>query len=593
MMDSTDLINKILQPVSDNGTNKGIHKIAVHARMKESLHRPLTSPAPFTFMYVVERLVGLLAPPEEVKIKLHRVLWILQAYYRFLVITNLALLWTLFSHPLRIFIHPLDTFGRLLFFVALQLVGIITVLVLLALRLTGLYDRLEKRRAQYAQGYSLFNMGDPSIFTRYNENIEKAKRVFALGREYALDDEREGVEGDEGTLEGDASRRVKHFHLDVSKALLLFSSAMYERNEECAYRAILDSHAKRPTAPAELVQAEARSREIAGSWGVQFAGISDLNTYGGAYCGLWWDPHSNWLVVSFKGTTFLSGAEWLNDLKLEKTNANAYLFGSVTQGFYEKLFPDFTAHVQYSTYGNIVQTLKLAAKELKKDKVNLFITGHGHGGAIATAFYARAIKSPEDFGEHIQVCDAYVFGAPRIGDVDFGAGFYSAVNQPIENSQALFRVINNLDVMGYIPIGATSTSLDHAFNFKGSLFNYAHIGEGVHINGDVHPLITGNSFAPGVEVRLVQDDKHYGSSESENGKVHEREEGHGIVRFIDDVKHLNLHDAKKLVTKENAASVAEFLVPAFITDSLTTSYMYNLDKLSADVAAPHKPRRFF
>lgn len=52
-----------------------------------------------------------------------------------------------------------------------------------------------------------------------------------------------------------------------------------------------------------------------------------------------------------KGTTPLSGAEWLKDATLTKTNAKAFLFGQSHQGFYDMLFPDSSAYVAYSPYG--------------------------------------------------------------------------------------------------------------------------------------------------------------------------------------------------------------------------------------------------
>lgn len=40
----------------------------------------------------------------------------------------------------------------------------------------------------------------------------------------------------------------------------------------------------------------------------------ELNSTSSAFCGLFWDPKGNWIVVSFKGTAPLEFGEWLSDL---------------------------------------------------------------------------------------------------------------------------------------------------------------------------------------------------------------------------------------------------------------------------------------
>lgn len=35
--------------------------------------------------------------------------------------------------------------------------------------------------------------------------------------------------------------------------------------------------------------------------GIEYAPVSELNSVSSAFSALFWDPHSNWIVVAFKG----------------------------------------------------------------------------------------------------------------------------------------------------------------------------------------------------------------------------------------------------------------------------------------------------
>ena len=46
---------------------------------------------------------------------------------------------------------------------------------------------------------------------------------------------------------------------------------------------------------------------------IEFEPVSELTSMSSAYCALFWEANSNWIVVAFKGTYFESDLAWLND----------------------------------------------------------------------------------------------------------------------------------------------------------------------------------------------------------------------------------------------------------------------------------------
>lgn len=572
-MDPDNIISHLLAPVSSF----------------KSANKPPepTTPATFTLSAIFKNLLSAVVPSDYVRAKIYRGLWILQAYYRFLFVTNYDLLQVSLLEPARALFNPVSTLLALLFFFSVQVVGLTITLSFGFLRITGLYSILDGLREKYGGGWSFANLADPGVFTRYEVNIEKAKRIFSAGYdcpESVL--EKEPADAEEH-VENALGTRTRFFNLDVAKTLLVFSTALYERNDELVYETVVDPKAD----PQKHVEAESRIEELAKSWGLEFSGVSDLNSYGGAFAGLWWDPNSNWIVISFKGTTPFCGAEWLEDLTLTKTNAKAFLFGQAHQGFYDKLFPDYSTHIAYSPYGNILQTIRELAKELKKQSgsknINLYVTGHSLGSAIATSFYARAIKSPSDFGPNIKICNAYVFGTPRVGDIDYCAGFYSALNQPFGNTQILYRVINDTDIVARVPVAAGD---DH--EARDSVFNYGHVGEAIVINGNSQPIFTGNRFAPGATIRVVQDDSQYGYD-------HEARNGSSSVGGQNQQNQNQKQNQKPTFTPPSILNpsslapdnvvnwahsltlvqLAHWVLPIFIQDHFPARYFANLDRL--------------
>jgi len=568
-MDS-DVIERILSGTTSKDKEYDAKTVASKARTKDSVEKPPnTTTLTTTYFAYLRDLFGAVSSPWW-KARISKWLWTIQDYYHFINKTFNAFYQIVFMDWYLIVFNPISSFFGITSFFAVQFAAFAVVVGLGFLRLFGVIGVLNHIRKKYGGGRSLVNMGDPTLFDRYDGIVEKAKHIFTKGSDFpdSLNDGHPDREGNFGS-------RVRYFNIDVAKTLLLFSAAMYERDDDKITKAIL----LRESDPEEAQKLEEEAEEdivcIAKRWGLEFDGISDLNTYGGSYCGLWWDNDSNWIVVAFKGTTPLSGAEWLKDATISKTNGNAFLFGSVHEGFYDGLFPDSQNHVSYSPYGNIVQTVVKMANILKNRRrgvVNVYVTGHSLGSATAATFYARAVKSPDDFGPDVKIRNAYLYGTPRVGDVDFCAGFYSTINMPFGNKQKLFRIVNSWDAVCHLPLGKGDDPERRDYLHKLSIFNYGHIGDEVLITGRAAPRFVGNSFAPGAEIRVVQDSTVYGNNHTSNGKHREDGEespkkpyppatiGNGWLAF-------------------NPILLAENFIPAPIIDHAPSRYMRNLEKL--------------
>src|SRR6266540_1838361 len=89
----------------------------------------------------------------------------------------------------------------------------------------------------------------------------------------------------------------------------------------------------------QLEEAERSIESQAKQWGLGFTSLSELNSYGGPYAGMFWNKEKNFIVVAFKGTTPTYFSEWLIDFLIQKIDARAYLYGNVHEGFYSALFP--------------------------------------------------------------------------------------------------------------------------------------------------------------------------------------------------------------------------------------------------------------
>jgi len=199
------------------------------------------------------------------------------------------------------------------------------------------------------------------------------------------------------------------------------------------------------------------------------------------------------VVISliFKGTSPFQLSEWLTNLSMTKIEASEYLWGACHEGYYSKLFYPTLRH------GNAYEKILDAIKEMmvrEEDhqiqeqalEYSMFCTGHSLGGGLASLFYARLLKAPDDLlplHRRLTFEGAYTFGAPRVGSFQFMRDLSGHANNPTKRFVICWRVVNALDLISDVPFGEDDL---HAAFIKSSgdlqdILDFSHIGTLVHL----------------------------------------------------------------------------------------------------------------
>jgi len=220
---------------------------------------------------------------------------------------------------------------------------------------------------------------------------------------------------------------------------------------------------------------------------VNFTTISELNTDdGGSFCGMFWSDTENFIVVAFKGTTPTNFAEWLGNLTFQCVDARNYLFGQVHRGFYNYLFPidEESAGKNYPCQ-KIIEAINCKANTLKKRngrKVNLWITGHSLGGALATLFYARLLNINYSH-DAWELQGAVTFASPAVGDINFATQLASLINDPRNVNRPLWRIVLDDDIVPKMPYRACDKRMRKYGYHYNVLMNYAQAGDKITFYG--------------------------------------------------------------------------------------------------------------
>jgi hypothetical protein len=212
--------------------------------------------------------------------------------------------------------------------------------------------------------------------------------------ERELDDSIFGLEG---------AIQHRSFHIDIAELLLFMSSVIYERSDDLVRKAhklmddVIRKNRKNISIPDEdinsitgaLEESERRIHEQAIQWGLKFTSLSELNSLGGPFSGMFWSDKYNFIVVVFKGTTPNNFEDFVVDLMFQRTDARSFVFGEVHEGFYSSLFPqssyDMTRSSRSSPYISMVRAIRakaadiLETREDKNVKINVWVTGHSLG----------------------------------------------------------------------------------------------------------------------------------------------------------------------------------------------------------------------
>ncbi|KAF9202696.1 hypothetical protein BGZ49_007169 [Haplosporangium sp. Z 27] len=195
-------------------------------------------------------------------------------------------------------------------------------------------------------------------------------------------------------------RKNPNFNYYIANLLLILSTVTYERDDKLVKDAFnimnnITNESEKAQAAAFLEESERSIDEKAMLLGMRFMGISELKSLGGQYAGLFYNDEA--IILVYKGTSVLAFNEYLIDGTITRVDASEYLYGEVHKGFYECLFPDTPQQEndtinRYNPFDTVMATIFDVATKLKArtgKPVNLWMTGHSLGGALAALTVAR------------------------------------------------------------------------------------------------------------------------------------------------------------------------------------------------------------
>ncbi|KAF9941259.1 hypothetical protein BGZ67_005494 [Mortierella alpina] len=193
------------------------------------------------------------------------------------------------------------------------------------------------------------------------------------------------------------------FNYHIASLLLTLSTLTYERDDSLVKTAStilrnIQSEQQKNEAAQLLIASEQTIDSKAKFLGMRFLGVSELKSLGGPFAGLFYNDET--IILAFKGTSVLAFNEYLIDATIQRVKAHEYLYGEVHKGFYESLFPDPTPVGCYekatldktnpfNTIMNAIFGIAYSLKEKTGKPVNLWMTGHSLGGALAALTMAR------------------------------------------------------------------------------------------------------------------------------------------------------------------------------------------------------------
>ncbi|KAG8860541.1 hypothetical protein FRB96_003795 [Tulasnella sp. 330] len=251
------------------------------------------------------------------------------------------------------------------------------------------------------------------------------------------------------------------------------------------------------------------------TFGIEYEPVSELNSSSAAYCSMFWDKSSNWIILAFKGTGPTDFAEWMTDLDYTMTHGGSWLkgFGRVHGGFVDRIFPrDVKELGGRRPYDTIASAIKIVGEELAKNnvgKVNLYFTGHSLGTAIASLTYARAVSGTNDFGKKVVVRDAYLFATPIICDVPSVHAFNFTMFKDLEKPRTMWRISNVgsfivRDRNDIVATGLPEEGDRPVVPNPNSLFCFAHLGTEIRLPDKLGQqcFASGNHITQGTNVRI-------------------------------------------------------------------------------------------
>lgn len=414
-------------------------------------------------------------------------------------------------------------------------------------------------------------------------------------RESAYRSLSKGVDNVASIDRGDIGATIRHHSvderivdLDAAKLLLALAALMYERSEKhrnTSRTRLQIGSPKHERSCGETSQdgsetGEADIRRTARFLGLRYHSVVELRRHAGRdhpVVGIFYAPsHPDFIVVAFKGTSPTNFSEWIVDFSYNYVDSGEWLgpgYGRVHQGFYSALYP--VAGGAYfpggvTPYEHIRRGVVEATQSLRKlnggKDVNVYVTGHSLGAALASMFYARAVARPDDFyytdpstsmdssvetlGGAI-IRDLVVWGAPIFGDphslgafnysmfppAQFRAAPSAAVKVESKRNSTLrdpptsrapsetttssssqssttmpghtphegWRINNHSDAVGtLLPALGDKGGLGSMISTTNQ-FNYSHIGQEIQLRSGPEFSLTGPGtlLVPGTPVRII------------------------------------------------------------------------------------------
>ncbi|CAG8578163.1 3786_t:CDS:2 [Paraglomus occultum] len=274
------------------------------------------------------------------------------------------------------------------------------------------------------------------------------------------------------------------FSIDIAEFMLILSALIYERDE--APGGVYPSKATTPDQYTSYIHSQAQK------WGLEFKSLSELGTNASPFCGAFYDRNKKFIVIAFKGTTPTEFADWIVDVSFMRTDGRTQLFGEVHEGFYRMLFgkekKGRSKLIESYSYRNILKNLIDIINDIKSVKgsetsINVWVTGHSLGSALATLFYARLMRSPADLPDDCILRDAYIYGTPCIGNGEFAINFSSLCNTPSNRFNTCWRIIDDKDIVCNVPVGFDNPEIMQYLS-DNYIFDYAHVGEAIRLFQD-------------------------------------------------------------------------------------------------------------
>ncbi|GAA5848915.1 hypothetical protein JCM9279_004664 [Rhodotorula babjevae] len=458
---------------------------------------------------------------------------IVVAFASFLGASVRTYLWTLVVSPASVLFDPLSTAATLILYpiIAVGLAFLVAVLYLFSL--LGGRRIVNSLSNKYADGWSIVNWADPTIFgPRGATAFHDARATLEGGVETTVVQE---ASADDENPDFTSFKTIRTFSLPLARTLLILSSLIYERDDALVDHAghIIDTAQQRysPTSPeyaaatkrAEdlIVESEGLIKSKAAEWGLEFDGVSDLTTVGGPFAGIFFTPVGAvkpFICLVFKGTTPTRFQEFLTDATISKTGASVFFgpgSGTVHAGFYSDLFvKNDNGDSGSDGYGSIVRSLRHVAHRMQlakddDDKIPLWVAGHSLGSALASLCFARFLRSEADIGPDLELHDAYCYGTPRLGDGAFASAFEQTLVTPLDRKNILWRIRNHLDFVTSIPPGLGDRESSRDSLLSSSILNFAWLGAAVRLRPPSAPfrapfysLERLGAFHEAVEVRV-------------------------------------------------------------------------------------------